>query len=319
VLLHAAAFAAATSPVYAASSKDYPTRPIRLIVPQPPGGGTDIVARLVAPKLSEALKQQVIVDNRAGAGGIVGSEIAARAPADGYTLLLGYTGNLTVNPHLHRKLPYRPLQDFDPVSLAVSSPFVLAVSGTSGIENVQELIAGAKAAPEPLNYGSPGNGSLHHLAMEWLKSATGIRLTHVPYKGSQAVTAVVAGEVTTTFVSILNALPHVKSGRMKAIAVTSRTRSRALPDVATVEESGITGFEAANWFGLVVPHGTDAGVVSRLSSIVAAHVRSDNVKQRLITGGAEAIGSTPAEFRRVIDAEYKRWETVVKRAGLTVD
>jgi tripartite-type tricarboxylate transporter receptor subunit TctC len=194
---------------------------------------------------------------------------------------------------------------------------VLAVNRAAGIENLQELIAKAKA--DPLNYGSPGNGSLHHLAMEWLKSTTGIRLTHIPYKGSQASTAVMAGEVTTAFVSILSALPHVKSGRMKAIAVTSRTRSRALPELPTIEESGLNGFDVANWFGIVVPHGTDPAVVSRLSTIIAAHVRSDSVKQRLITGGTDAIGSTPADFRRVIDAEYRRWESVVKQAGLTVD
>jgi tripartite-type tricarboxylate transporter receptor subunit TctC len=319
-LVYAVVFPAALAPAHAAApAKDYPTRPVRLIVPQPPGGGTDIVARLVAPRLSEELKQQVIVDNRAGAGGIVGSEIAARAPADGYTLLLGYTGNLTVNPHLHRKLPYRPLQDFDPVSLAVSSPFVLAVDRALAIENLKDLIAKANAASVPLNYASPGNGSLHHLAMEWLKSAAGLRVTHVPYKGSAASLAVVTGEVSVSFVSILNALPHVKSGRMKAIAVSSRERSRALPELPTIEQSGVSGFEAANWFGIVVPRGTDGAVVSRLSAIIAAHMRSDVVKQRLIAGGADAIGSTPAEFGRIIAAEYKRWEAVVKHAGLTVD
>ncbi|MEA3153623.1 MAG: hypothetical protein QOK44_1212, partial [Betaproteobacteria bacterium] len=175
------------------NAAEYQSRPIRLIVPQPPGGGTDIVARMLAPKLGEELGQQVIVDNRAGAGGIVGTEIAAKAPADGHTLLLGYTGNLTINPHLHRSLPYRPLEDFDPVSLAVSSPFVLAVHAATGIANVKELVTHAKAARAPLNYASPGNGSLHHLAMEWFKSSTGIKLTHVPYKGSQASTAVMAG------------------------------------------------------------------------------------------------------------------------------
>ena len=304
---------------HAAHSSDYPTRPIRLIVPQPPGGGTDIVARLLSPRLGEELKQQIIVDNRAGAGGIVGSEMAARAPADGYTLLLGYTGNLTVNPHLHRQLPYRPLQDFDPVSLAASSPFVLAVSRASAIGSVKDLIAKATAPGATLNYSSPGNGSLHHLAMEWFKSLTGMRLTHVPYKGSQASIAVVSGEVDVTFVSILNALPHVKSGRMKAIAVTSRERSRVMPELPTIDESGVRGFEAANWFGIVVPHGTDAAVITRLSTLIAADVKSDAMRQRLFAGGAEAIGSTPQEFARVINTEYKRWGAVVQRAGLTVD
>jgi tripartite-type tricarboxylate transporter receptor subunit TctC len=227
-----------------AFGKDYPVRPIRLIVPQPPGGGTDIVARLLAPKLTEELKEQVIVDNRSGAGGIVGSELAARAPAGGYTLLLGYTGNLTINPHLNRRLSYRPLQDFDPVSLGVESPFVLAVSRASGIDSVKDLVSKAAQPAAALSYASPGNGSLHHLAMEWLKSQTGARLTHIPYKGSQASIAVVSGEVAVAFVRILNALPHVKSGRMKAIAVTSSARSRALPELPTMDEAGVAGFRS---------------------------------------------------------------------------
>jgi tripartite-type tricarboxylate transporter receptor subunit TctC len=302
-----------------ARGAEYPVRPVRLIVPQPPGGGTDITARLLAPKLTEELGQQVIVDNRSGAGGIVGTEIAARAPADGYTLLLGYTGNLTINPHLHRRLPYRPLQDFDPVSLAVASPFVLVVSRATGIESVKDLIAKAAQPGAPLSYASPGNGSLHHLSMEWLKSQTGAHLTHIPYKGSQASIAVVSGEVAVAFVSILNALPHVKSGRMKAIAVTSRARSHSLPELPTIEESGVRGFEATNWFGIVVAHGTDAAVIARLRAIIAGYVKSDPVRERLFAGGAEGIGSTPQEFARVIDTEYKRWAEVVKRAGLTID
>jgi tripartite-type tricarboxylate transporter receptor subunit TctC len=302
-----------------AAGAEYPVRPIRLIVPQPPGGGTDIVARLLAPKLSEELKQQVIIDNRAGAGGIVGTEIAARAPADGYTLLLGYTGNLTINPHLHRRLTYRPLQDFDAVSLAAASPFVLVVNRASGIDSVNDLIAKAVQPTSSLSYASPGNGSLHHLAMEWLKSQTGARLTHIPYKGSQASTAVVSGEVAVAFVSILNALPQVKSGRMKAVAVTSRARSRTLPELPTMEEAGVRGFEATNWFGIVVPHGTEVAIVRRLSAMIGAYVKSDSVTQRLVTGGADAIGSTPQDFARVIQTEYKRWEEVVKRAGLTID
>jgi tripartite-type tricarboxylate transporter receptor subunit TctC len=298
-----------------AAEADYPNKPIRLVVPQPPGGGTDFVARLLGPKLSESLGQQVVIDNRSGAGGIVGTELVAKSVSDGYTLLMGYTGSLTINPSLHKQLPYRSVEDFDPISLAVASPFVLIVHPSVRAASVGDLIALAKARAAPLNYGSPGNGSLHHLAMEWFKSATGANFTHIPYKGSQSLNAVIAGEVSLAFNSVITSLPHVKSGRLKALAITSKARFRLLPDVPTVTESGVPDFEARNWFGVLAPRGTPKPVIARLSSLIAEHMTAVEMRERLLNYGAEAIGSTPAAFADLIAAELKRWGEVVKLSG----
>lgn len=298
---------------------DYPTKPVRLIVPQPPGGGADIVARMLAQKLSEGLGQQVVVDNRAGAGGIIGTEMAARSPPDGYTLLLGITGSLTINPILHKQLPYRPIEDFEPISLAVISPFLLVVHSSLNVATVADLIAAAKARPVPFNYSTPGNGSLAHLSMEWFKSATGISLTHVPYKGSQAFSAVIAGEIPITLVSVVSSMPQINAGRVRALAITSKTRSRALPDVPTIAESAVPGFEANNWFGLLAPRGTPPAIVARVQALVAASAQSAGVKDRLLRDGAEPVGSTSGEFANLIRAELKRWGEVVKLSGAKLD
>ncbi len=314
-------FTCATA-VQAASSRSeraYPSKPIRFVVPQPPGGGTDIVARLLAHKLQESLGQQVIVDNRSGAGGIVGTEIVAKSPADGYTLLLGYTGSLTINPSIHRELPYRPLEDFDPISLAVASPFLLVVHPSLRVGSVTELVAVAKAKPAPLHYATPGNGSLHHLAMEWLKSSTGVNFVHIPYKGVQSFNAVVAGEVPMTFVTVVSGMPQVKSGRVKAIAITSKSRSRLLPDLPTVAESGVPGFEAANWFGVVAPRGTPRPIVSRLSALIASYMKAGDARERVLNDGADPIGNTPEEFAQIIKTELARWGEVVRLSGARVD
>jgi len=297
------------------AAADYPARPIRLVVPQPPGGGTDYVARLLVPRLGESLGQQVIVDNRSGAGGIVGMELVARSVPDGYTLVMGYTGSLTINPSLHERLPYRPVEDFDPISVAVASPFLLIVHPSMRAASVGDLVAISKSAAAPLNYSSPGNGSLHNLAMEWLKSATGAKLAHIPYKGSQSLNAVVSGEVSLAFASIITSAAQVKSGRVKAIAITNKARFRSLPDVPTVAESGVPGFEARNWFGVLAPHGTPGPVVARLSSLVATHMHATEMKERLLNEGAEAIGSTPKAFAELIASELKRWKEVVKLSG----
>jgi tripartite-type tricarboxylate transporter receptor subunit TctC len=298
---------------------DYPTKPVRLIVPQPPGGGADIVARMLAQKLGEGLGQQVVVDNRAGAGGIVGTELAAKSSPDGYTLLLGITGSLTINPILHPQLPYRPLEDFEPISLAVVSPFLLAVHSSLNAATVAELIAVAKARPAPLNYSTPGNGSLAHLAMEWFKSATGINLTHVPYKGSQAFGAVIAGEIPITLVSVVSGMPQIKAGRVKALAITSKIRSRALPSVPTIAESGVPGFEANNWFGLLAPRGTPTPIITRIHGLVAASAQSADVRERMLRDGADTVGGTPQEFAQLIRAELKRWGEIVKLSGARID
>ena len=298
---------------------DYPTKPVRLVVPQPPGGGADIIARIVAQKLGAGLKQEVIVDNRGGAGGIVGTELVAHAPRDGYTLLLGYTGSLTINPNIYKQLPYRPLEDFDPISLAAASPFLMVVHPSLRVTSVAELVALAKKRAAPLNYSSPGNGSLHQLSMEWFKSALGVNLTHVPYKGSQSINAVIAGEVSVTFASVVSMLPHVKSGRVVAIAITSKERSRLVPDLPTVAESGVPGFETANWFGVLAPHGTPRAIVGTLNRLIAASMKAADLRERFQNDGADAIGSTPEEFSALIKTELARWARVIKISGAKVD
>jgi tripartite-type tricarboxylate transporter receptor subunit TctC len=302
-----------------AIAQTYPTKPVRLIVPQPPGGGADIVARMIAQKLSEQLGQQVVVDNRAGAGGIVGTELVARAQPDGYTLLIGITGSLTINPNLHKNLPYRPIEDFDPISLAVMSPYLLVVHASVNANSVAELITLAKSKAGPLNYSTPGNGSLAHLAMEWFRAATGTQFTHVPYKGSAAFGAVVAGEVPVTLVSVVSGMPQIKSGRVRALAITSKTRSRAIPELPTVAESGVPGFEATNWFGVLAPRGTPQTIITQLYKLMAASARSTDVKERLLRDGADAVGGTPQEFAQLIKTELKRWGEVVKLSGARID
>jgi tripartite-type tricarboxylate transporter receptor subunit TctC len=302
-----------------AVAQTYPSKPVRLIVPQPPGGGADIVARMIAQKLSEQLGQQVVVDNRAGAGGIVGTELVARAQPDGYTLLIGITGSLTINPNLYKNLPYKPIEDFEPISLAVMTPYLLVVHASVNANNVTELIALAKSKTAPLTYSTPGNGSLAHLAMEWFRTATNTQFTHVPYKGSAAFGAVVAGEIQVTLVSLVSGMPQIKSGRVRALAITSKTRSRAIPELPTVAESGVPGFEATNWFGVLAPRGTSQTIITQLYKLMAASARSTDVKERMLRDGADAIGGTPQEFAQLIKAELKRWGEVVKLSGARVD
>jgi tripartite-type tricarboxylate transporter receptor subunit TctC len=314
-----AAIACLVCAVNIAFAQNYPTKPVRLIVPQPPGGGADIVARLIAQKLGEDLHQQVVVDNRAGAGGIVGTEMVARAQPDGYTLLIGITGSLTINPNLHKNLPYKPVEDFDPISLAVISPFLLVVHSAVSANTLAELIALAKSKAGPLNYSTPGNGSLAHLSMEWFRSATGTQFTHVPYKGSAAFGAVLAGEVPVTLVSVVSGMSQIKSGRIKALAITGKTRSRAMPDLPTVAEAGVPGFEASNWFGVLAPRGTPQAIIMQIHRALAASARSTEVKERLLRDGAEAVGGTPQEFAQLIKTELKRWSEVVKLSGARID
>ena len=310
----------ACTPTHAAESGPvYPTKPVRFIVPQPPGGALDIVARLLAHKLGESLGQNIIIDNRSGAGGVVGTEVASKAPPDGYTLLLGTTGILAINPTIYKKLPYRPLLDLDPISLLAASPFLMVVHPSLDVASVAELVAAAKKRPAGLTYSTPGNGTLHHLSMEWFKSSTGANLVHVPYKGAQAFNAVIAGEVSLAFGSVVAMLPHVKSGRVKAIAITSKGRSRLLPDLPTVAESGVPRFEATNWFGVLAPRGTPPQIISRLGSLIAASMSAPEMKERLSADGADPIGSTPEAFANLIKAELARWAQVVKTSGAKVD
>lgn len=303
----------------AGSGPAYPDKPIRLIVPQPPGGAGDIVARLLAPNLHEKLGQPVIVDNRPGANGILGTEIAANAAPDGYTLALLSTGMFVINPVLYQRLPYRPMEDFATVSITLATPFLMVVHPSLRVSTVAELVALAKKRTDPLNYSSPGTGSLHHLSMEWFGSATGTRLIHIPYKGALAFNAVISGEVSLTFGSVVGMQPHAKAGRVIAIAISSKDRSDLFPGLPTVSEAGVRGFEARNWFGLVAPRGTPPQVVSRLSATIAAHLKSAEMKGRLLKLGADPVGSTPEEFARFARAELKRWGEVVRISGTKVN
>ena len=308
-------------PIYAhAADSTYPNRPIRFVVPQPPGGGTDVTARLLAPPLQQALGVQIVVDNHSGAGGIVGTDLVAKAAPDGYTWLLGYTGPLTINPNLYPKLPYHALEDFDPISMAVASPFLLVVIPQIKVNTVAELVAYAKANPGKVNFGSPGNGSLHHLAMEWFNAASGIKMTHVPFRGGgQVINSMRGGEIQTTLGSSVTWLPQVRAGRFKAVAVTSRERSRVAPDIPTNAESGVPGYDARNWFGVVVPHGTPKAIVTRISALIAATMKSPDITAKVLSEGADPVGNTPEEFAALIRSESKRWGESVKLSNAKVD
>src|SRR5256714_696155 len=251
----------------AAMAQRYPAKPIRLIVPFPPGGGTDIAARTIANKLSESVKWNFVVENKPGAGGNLGVEQAVKSPADGYTLVIGQTSNLAINPTLYAKLPYDPLKDLSPVALIVSAPVVLVVAANSRHASLRDLLAAAKADPGGVTFASPGNGTVSHLTGELLQRAAGVKLTHVPYKGaSQALTDTLGGQVQSLMSSVPSALSQIRAGRLRAIAVTSAERAQELPDVPTIAETGYAGFDASTWYGLVAPAGTPAPIVATLNA-----------------------------------------------------
>lgn len=304
----------------AVSADGYPTRPIRLILPFPAGGPTDIVARTFGAKLGEALGQQVVPDNRGGASGVIGAEIAARAAPDGYTLFLGAIGVMTLNPNLYRKLPYDPQRDFEPVTLLSASPYILLVNTGLPARSVKELVALAKGRQGQLNFASGGMGTGNHLSGELFKLAAGLDIVHVPYKGaSLAVGDLIAGNVQMLFINVLPALPHVKSGRARALAITSKRRSPAAPDVPTFGEAGYPIVENGSWHGIVVPARVPAAIVKRLHGELAKIARQPDVKERLEAQGAEVIGSTPEEFAAFIVAERARWGKVIRAAGIKAE
>jgi len=304
-------------PVY---GQDYPRRPVRLIVPFPPGGGNDIVARAVAQELGKSLGQQFVVDNRAGAGGAIGAELAARSPADGYTLFLGGVGSHVVNPSLHAKLSYDPIRDFAPVTLIASAPAVLVVHPSVQAASVVELTALAKANPGKLNYASNGNGSSAQLAAVLFESMAGVRMTHVPYKGvSQALVDLMSGEVQLMFGTIVAISPHIKAGRLRALAVTGKSRSGLLPEVPTLAEAGLPGYEAGSWYGILAPAGTPGAIVARLNAEINHAMRQPEVRERLAAEGAETIGGTPEEFALHIKAELARTGRLMREAGIRME
>jgi tripartite-type tricarboxylate transporter receptor subunit TctC len=316
-LLCAALLAAVVPSVHAQS---YPSKPVRFIVPFPPGGGNDTIARLVAQKLSVALGQQVIVDNKPGAGGTIGAETAARSPADGYTMFLAGVGTHGINPNLRRKLPYDALKDFNAVSLIASAPLLVVVHPSLPVKNVKELIAVAKAKPGQINYASNGAGGSSHLAVELFDYMSGAKLTHVPYKGlAPALTDLLSGEVQVMFSSAVAMLPQVKAGRLRAIAMTGAKRSAAIPNVPTVAESGLPGYETGSWYGVVVPAGTPKPAIDRLSKEIQAIVNSPDFTAQLNEEAVIPVGSTPEGFDKHIRSELARWAKVIKAAKIELE
>ena len=303
----------------------WPGKPVKIVVPFAPGGTTDILARAVAPELSKVFGQSFIVDNRAGAGGNLGADIVAKAPADGYTLLMGTVGTHGINKALYSRLPYDPQKDFAPVTLVAGVPNVMVMNAEKaralGINNVLDFIRYAKAHPGQLNMASSGNGTSIHLAGELFKSMTGTFMTHIPYSGSgPAMMGMISGSVDVMFDNLPSAMPQIKGGKLKAFAVTSAQRSAALPELPTIEEAGrLKGFEASSWFGLLAPAGTPPEVVLKLQQETAKALNSPAIKEKLLAQGAIPSGNTPQEFARFIDAEIAKWAPVVKASGARVD
>jgi len=299
---------------------DYPTRPISLIVPFPPGGSTTVMARNVADKLSVSLGQQIVVENRGGAGGVIGTRSVARATPDGYTILLSYTATMAIAPAMNVNAGYDPLKDFVPIGMIGAAPSVLVVNPSLPVHTVAELISYAKAAPVPLQYGSPGVGTVNHLAGEYLAAETGVKLQHVPYKGNgPALGDLLGGHIPMMFVPIPVALGNIKAGTLRGLAIGSANRSSLLPDLPTLAESGVPGFEVALRYGLVAPAGTPQAVIARLNKELNAALSTEEVKNRLATEGAESLPGTPEAYAADIAKEEKKWGGLVKKLGLKVE
>ncbi len=300
-----------------ALAQAYPVKPVRLIVPFPPAGGNDVFARLLAQKLGEAWKQQVLVENRPGAGGNIGTEFAARAAPDGYTLLLGHTGTLAINPALYTKPGYDPQRDFAPISLLASAPLVLVVHPGTAIRSVGDIVAMARARPGGLNYASSGNGTGSHLSGELLQALAGIRLTHVPYKGtSPAITDVIGGQVPMMFSVIPTALPQIRAGRLRAIAMTGAQRMPQMPEVPTVAESGLPEFESTLAYGILAPRGTPAAVLEEIRAQIARVAATREYRERIEFEGAVPLQGTPAEFAALIRAQAEKWGKLIRASGI---
>jgi tripartite-type tricarboxylate transporter receptor subunit TctC len=303
-----------------APTHSFPQKPIRIIVAFPPGGGTDIVARIVGQKLSEAWGQQVIVDNRAGASGVIGTEAAARAAPDGYTWFMGTMGNLTVNQHLYRKMPVDPQRDLLALSQVVAVHFVMVAHPSLPAKNVKELIALAKSRPGQINYSSSGPGGAPHLGGELLKSMAGIDLAHIAYKGSgPSFTDLLGGQVSLTFDSLLQAYPYIKAGKLNALGVLGSKRSPLLPQTPTIAESGVSGYELTNWFGLVVPTATPRELIMRVYGDVSKVLAQAEVRDKLQAMGADVIGSTPEQFAAFMRGETAKWNKVITVANIRAE
>ena len=306
-----------------ALAQAYPAKQaIKLIVPYAPGGSTDLTARLIAKGLSEQLNQAVVVENRAGAGGSTGQDTVAKSAADGYTLLFSAAGPLTVTPHIYAKLPYDPVNGFDPIMLVATQPLLLVVNPTLKVNSVEELIkmANARQGADKLNYGSFGNGSAAHLAGEYFKRLAKIDMVHVPYKGSgPALIGLVGGQTDLMFDVFSTSAPLVKGGKLRAIAITSTERSPQFPDVPTMQQAGVNSFEAGTWFGVLAPAGLPKPILDQLSRTLNVVIAQPEVKDNLASQGAEVRGGTPEQFRKFFMAEYDKWGKIVKSANITAD
>jgi tripartite-type tricarboxylate transporter receptor subunit TctC len=303
-----------------ASAQQYPNRPIRFVVPFAPGGSTDTLARTIGQKLTEALQQQVVVDNRSGANGNIGMEIVAHAAPDGYTILLGYIANLGIGPGLYAKLPFDPVRDYAPITQLASSPNILAVHPSLPVKSFQELIAYAKTNPKKLNFASSGVGSIGHLTGELLNRSAGVDMVHVPYKGSgQAVIDLLGGQVQMMFSGMSSVMQHIKAGKLRALAVTGAQRSPAVPEVPTIAESGFPGFEATAWYGVLATARTPKTIVNRLHDEIVRALALPDVKERLNNVGFELVGGTPDEFAAFIKSEIAKWTRVVRDAHISAE
>lgn len=302
------------------SAQGYPERAIRLIVPYAPGGNIDITARAIQPGLGELLGQSIIVDNRAGAGGTIGSDLVAKSPADGYTILVGSSGTLTVAPSLYTKNPYHPVRDFAPVSFVSSVPLVLLVHPSVPAKTVKDFVALAKSRPGKLTMASAGTGTTNHLVGELFQSMTGTRFVHVPYKGSgPALVELMGGQVDLHFDQLSSATPYIKAGKMRALAVTTEKRAAIFAEIPTLAESGVTGFEASTFTGLVVPAGTPRAIIDKLNAAVVKVMARQAVKDRFASFGADSFSSTPEQLGKFIQQDFAKWTKVVKDANIRVE
>ncbi len=310
---------ALTVPLLAAG-QSYPSKPIRIVVPFPPGGATDILARAVGVELTRAWGQPVPVENRPGAGGNIGADMVAKAAPDGYTLVMGTVGTHAINMSLYSKMPYDTVKDFAPVTLVASVPNILVVHPSLPVKTVHDLIELAKSKPGQIYFASSGNGTSIHLAGELFKTMAGVNMVHVPYKGSApAVADLLGGQVSCMFDNMPSSLPHVKAGKLRGIAVTSARRSPATPDLPTIAEAGLPGYEASSWFGILAPAGTPREIVTKLNQTIVASLQTPEMRERLSSQGAEPVGDTPEEFAAYIKSEIAKWAKVVKASGAKLD
>ena len=301
-------------------AQSYPTKPIRLIVPYPPGGGTDIFARMLGVRLGETLGQQMVIENRAGAAGVLGAEAAAKAAPDGYTLVVGQASNLAINPHMMSKLPYDPVKDFAPITLIATSPSLLVVHPSLPVRSIKDLVALASARPGTINYASAGNGSPGHLAAEYFKKVTKTDIVHIPYKGATpAMLDVIAGQASLYFTSPVAAQPYVQAGRLRQIAVTSAQRFPPLPDVPAIAESGYREFDMTSWWGLLAPAGVPKEIIARLHGDAIKVLNTADMKERLASQGAVVVTNTPEQFAAYIKSEIANWGRIVAVSGARMD